>query len=386
MWRADVSNVTRTSAGEVDWDALRQEFPTLDRFTYLDTAKKAILPKRVELAMQEWIRDVYDNAGARAFSMEAIEDTRRSVASLFGVSENCVALVKNTSEGMNIIAQGLPFVPGDNVVISEFEHENNTFPWRKLASKGVEIRFAKPDAHGRIETSCYEDLIDSKTRVVASAWVAYGNGFRADIPSLARMCHSRGARLVIDGMQACGFLGTPILELGADAVVSGGHKALFSLAGAGFMYVREDFIPEIIPVYGAKFSYSSNDRMQPFPTFSEDAHRFEYGNPNFLGCWVQRISAEWLQEIGIVNIEARIRELTTYLMDQAEQKGFKLRTPRPWDERGAIVSFDLPGNAVEIVADLRKRGICVSEKDGYLRAGVHFYNDFEDMDRLLESL
>ena len=187
-------------------------------------------------------------------------------------------------------------------------------------------------------------------------------------------------------MQACGFLGTPILELGADAVVSGGHKALFSLAGAGFMYVKEDFIPEITPVYGAKFSYTSNDRMHPDPTFSEDAHRFEYGNPNFLGCWVQRRSAEWLREIGTDNIEARIRDLTSYLIDKAELKGLKIRTPKPWHDRGAIVSFDLSGNTSSIVADLRKRSICVSEKDGYLRAGVHFYNNFDDMDRLVESL
>ncbi len=381
-----MDDVKSASAGQVDWDALRQEFPTLERFTYLDTAKKAILPKRVEAAMQEWMSDVYQNAGASAFSMDGIEDTREAVASLFGVPARCVALVKNTSEGMNIIAQGLPFAAGDNVVISEFEHENNTFPWRNLSAKGVEIRFAKPDTDGRIETATYEKLIDEKTRVVACAWIAYGNGFRTDVPALARLCHDRGARLVVDGMQACGFLGTPLPELGADAVVGGGHKALFSLAAAGFMYVREDFIPEITPVYGAKFSYTSNDRMQPSPTFAEDAHRFEYGNPNFLGCWVQRRSAEWLQEIGTANIEARIRELTTYLMEQADRKGIKLRTPRPWHERGAIVSFDLPGDAAEIVADLRKKRICLSEKDGHVRAAVHFYNNKADIDVLIENL
>lgn len=369
-----------------DWDAIRKQFPTLGHFTYLDTAKKAILPRHVETAITEWMADVYENAGGRAFSMEAVEEARDAAAALLGVSPRHLALIKNTSEGMNIIAQGLPFARGDNVVISEYEHENNTFPWRKLTEKGVEVRWARPDKDGRIPTEHYAQVVDERTRVVAAAWVAYGNGFRTDIAALAQLCHGKGARLVVDGMQAVGFLATPLPELGADAVVAGGHKALFSLAGAGFMYVSEDFLPEITPVYGAKFSYTSNDRMQAAPQFASDAHRFEYGNPNFLGCWVQKHSADWLRNLGLHHIEARIRELTTYLIDKAEACGVKVRTPRAWEERAAIVSFDLPGDAVQIVRDLRTRRICVSEKDGHVRAAVHFYNNVADLDRLLENL
>lgn len=369
-----------------DWDAIRAEFPTLEKFVYLDTAKKAILPRTVERAIQEWLADIYEEAGFRAFSMDPIEDTRTAVARLVGAPPANIALIKNTSEGMNILAQGLPMAAGDNVLISEFEHENNTFPWRKLTEKGVEIRWVKPDPDGRVPTASYDRLIDARTRVVAAGWVVYGNGFRNDIPALAKACHAKGARLVVDGIQAVGFLDTPIAELGADAVVAGGHKALFSLAGAGFMYVADDLIGQINPPYAAKFSYTSNDRMQADPELNPDAHRFEYGNPNFLGCWVQKRSAEWLHAIGLDNIESRIRELTTYLMDQAEARQIKLRTPRDWHERAAIVSFDLPGDAAETVKSLRAQGICVSEKDGHVRAALHFYNNHADLDRLLDAL
>ncbi len=374
------------AADRPDWDAIRAEFPTLETFTYLDTAKKAILPRTVERAIQEWLADIYEEAGFRAFSMDPIEDTRNAVAQLVGAPAANIALIKNTSEGMNILAQGLPFAAGDNVVLSEFEHENNTFPWRKLTEKGVEVRWVIPDADGRVPTENYDRLIDENTRVVAAGWVVYGNGFRNDIPALAAACHAKGARLVVDGIQAVGFLDTPISALGADAVVAGGHKAMFSLAGAGFMYVADDLIGQVNPPYAAKFSYTSNDRMQPAPELNADAHRFEYGNPNFLGCWVQKRSAEWLHGIGLANIEARIRDLTTYLIEQAEARQIKVRTPRDWHERAAIVSFDLPGDAATTVKDLRAKNICVSEKDGHVRAALHFYNNEADLDRLLDAL
>ena len=378
---------------EPDWAAIRGEFPALGRFAYLDIAKKAILPRQAQAAAQAWFRDIDEEAGGRAFSMEEVEATRGAVAALVGAPVETVALIKNTSEGMNIIAQGMAFERGDNVVLSELEHENNTFPWRKLEEKGVELRWVRPDNQGRTPVSAYERHVDRRTRVVTVAWVVYGNGFRNDIPGLAALCKAHGARLVVDGMQALGFLSTPFTELGADAMVSGGHKALFSLAGAGLMVVREDFIPEITPPYGAKYSYQSNDRMQASPAYRHDAQRFDYGNPNFLGCWVQRRSAEWLMGIGLEAIEARIEAVTDYLIEGADRQGIAVRTPRPWAERGPIVSFDVGShrraggrNATELVARLRERDVCVSEKDGHVRAAVGLFNNHDDIDRLLLGL
>ncbi len=325
-------------------------------------------------------------SGAPAFSMSAVEETRDTVAEVFGAPAENVALVNNTSEGINIVAQGFPWEPGDNVVISEFEHENNTFPWRHLASRGVEVRWAKPDDGGRITVDQYEALADERTRILAVAWVAYGNGYRANLAAISAFCRERGIKLVVDGIQAVGILATPIAELGVDILVSGGHKSQFSLAGAGFMYTTTEMIELLTPPYAAKFSFTSNDRMQPNPELAHDARRFEYGNPNFAGRWVQRRSAERLREIGLVNIESRVRALTTWLIDEAERRQFKVRTPHPWEERAGIVSFDLGRHAGGAVDALRRNGIVVSEKDGHLRAAVHFYNNENDIDRLLDGL
>lgn len=376
-----------TPAGaEPDWVALRDEFPTTERFAYLDIARKAILPRRVAEDFSDWLADIHEDAGARAFSMDEVEATRRAVAATFGAAPERIALIKNTSEGINIVAQGYPWRDGDNVVISEFEHENNTFPWRHLAERGVQVRWARPDAQGRITVDGYRELVDGRTRVLACAWVAYGNGYRADLPALAQFSREHGIKLVVDGIQAVGVLAAPLESLGVDVLVAGGHKAQFSLAGAGFMYATREMTELLRPPYAAKYSFTSNDRMQESPELAHDSHRFEYGNPNFVGCWVQRRSAGFIQAIGLEHIEARVRALTTRLMDEAQRRQIKVRTPHPWEERAGIVTFDLGHHAGQTVDALRREGIVVSEKDGHLRAAVHFYNNEEDLDRLLVGL
>ena len=318
--------------------------------------------------------------------MECFEETREAVADVFGMPSSNLSLIKNTSEGVNIVAQGFPWREGDNVVISEFEHENNTFPWRHLKERGVEVRWAAPDVQGRITVDQYRGLVDDRTRIIAAAWVAYGNGYRADVPKVADFCHDRGIKLVIDGIQAVGVLATPIAELGADVFVTGGHKAQFSLAGAGFMYATDEMIEMLTPPYAAKYSFTSNDRMQALPELAHSGHRFEYGNPNFLGCWIQKRSAEFIAEIGLANIEARVQFLTTALMEEAKRRQFKIRTSRPWTERAGIVSFDVGGDAGKKQAELRAKNVVVSEKDGHLRSAVHFYNSEDDLTRFLDAL
>src|SRR5262245_11580579 len=369
-----------------DWRAVRKQFPTTDKLTFLNSGMKMILPRCVADAMHEWIDDVYDTAGEIAFAMTEIEKTRTVVAETFGASKDDISLIKNTSEGISIIAQGFPWRDGDNVVISEIEHENNTFPWRYLKSRGVETRFAKPDEQGRVTLDCYRTLVDKRTRIMALAWVAYGNGYRANLPELAAFCRARGVKLVVDGIQGVGVLATPISALGVDALIAGGHKAQLSLTGAGFMYTTPGLRGMITPPYAAKFSFTSNERFQPRLELAADGHRFEYGNPNFLGCYVQRRSAEFVRDIGLDRIEARVKELTTRLIEGAEQRQIRVRTPRPWAERAGLISFELGKPASATVAALKKKSVIVSQKDGFLRAGVHVYNNEEDIERLLHGI
>jgi selenocysteine lyase/cysteine desulfurase len=368
-----------------DWNSFRAAFPTTERFTYLDTARKGLVPVWVEAAMRSWMADVYDNAGFKAFSMEETETARAEVASTFGAPSQCVALVKNTSEGMNIIAQGLGIKPGENVVISVNEHENNTFPWRYLGGKGIDVRILPADENAMIPLDAYARAIDRKTRVVSIAWVSYGAGIRSNISEIAGLSRRHSALIVVDGIQATGILNQRVDSLGADAVICGGHKTLLSLAGAGFIYMREDLIADIAPPYAAKFSFTSLDRTVPDLRLAPDARRFEYGNPNFLGIWVQCNSARIIRKVGLDRIEQRVRTLSDRLIAGLDTLGIRVRTPRPWGQRAGIISMDFRQRAGEIVERLEQQRIIVSERDKFVRASLYACNNEADIDTLLNA-
>ena len=375
-----------TPAAAPDWDALRAQFPAASQFAYLDIGRKALLPLTVRTSMESWLDDVYENIGGNAFSMDGPEDTRDAIANVFGAPRENIALVKNTSEGINIVAAGFPWRDGDNVVISKLEHENNTFPWRHLQRRGIEIRWAEPDQQGRVTVDSYANAIDARTRIIAAAYVAYGNGYRADLPDVAQFCREKGIKLIVDAIQGIGVLAAPISSLGADVLCTGGHKAQFSLTGAGFMYITDEMIDLLDLTYAAKFSFTSIDRAVEKLELAPDAHRYEYGNPNFLGLWVQKRSAEFIHSIGLEHIEARVQSLTTYLIEELEARQFKVLTPRPWEERAGLISAAIDGNVDDIESSLRERGIIAAAKDGNIRAGVHFYNNADDIDCFVEGL
>ncbi len=368
-----------------DFATLRKEFPALELWTHFDIARKAPLPKCVDMGMQAYMHDVHQRAGETAFAEEEVERARETVARLVGVPPGTLAFIKNTSEGLNIVANGLALEPGDRVLITESEHEACVFPWRRLEKRGVEVGVVRT-RDGHLPVEAFIEEMDSRTRVVAVSWVTYGIGYRTNLPALGKVCRQRGIRLIVDGIQGVGVLATPLAELGADVVIAGGHKALLSHIGAGIMYCRENVISEIDPPYAAKFSFVSNDKWQKPLVLAHDAHRFEYGNPNFLGIWILRHSAEFIMEIGLAHIEERVKELTSYLFDRAEKERLPIATPRSWEERAGIVSFLMP-EPEKIQRELKAHCFIVNVKDGrYLRTATHFYNTEEEIDRLVELL
>ena len=368
-----------------DFGALRRQFPTLDNWVYLDTAAKAPLPKCAEEAMISYMADMWEQVGERAFSIQEIERARETLARLVGVSPSTVSFLKNTSEGINIVAHGLGLEAGDKVLISEFEHSACVLPWRRLEKIGVEVVVVR-GSDGRIPPESFIEKMDDRTRAVGVSWVAYGNGYRFDIPAIAAACRERDIVLAVDGIQAIGVLATPLTELGADVVVAGGFKGLLSPTGTGFLYCREGFASRIEPAYVARFSFESDDKWQQPLRLATDSSRFEYGNPNYLGIWVMRHSVELILDIGLDQIERQVEDLTTYLYERVEDRGFKVVTPKPWHERAGILSFDV--SKPEMVRQqLLDRRIVVNVRDGNtLRVAPHFYNTRQDIDTLVGAL
>jgi cysteine desulfurase / selenocysteine lyase len=369
---------TSRQARRPDWKALRAEFPTLAHWTYLDVARKTIAPRCQERALQEYIRDVYENAGADAWAATNIAETRALLAQLLGAKPAEIAFTKNTTEGLNIAAHAFDLRPGDNVVLTNMEHPANLWVWKHWEAKGVQIRYAK-HRNSRLPVDAFTEQMDGRTRVISTAYVTYGNGYRVHVPELGRICRERGIRLVVDGVQGAGILAAPLSKLGADIVAIGGHKGLFGLTGSGIVYCREDLVDKVKTSFVRAHVDSQFDYVRT-------AHRFEGGNPNFLGVRVLRAGAEFLQSVGLRHIEDRVRELTTACLRQLKAAGLQTATPDAWEERAQIVNVLAP-DAAGIMARLReKHRVVVNVKDGALRLSMSFSNNEDDIERAIGAI
>jgi cysteine desulfurase / selenocysteine lyase len=372
-----------------DWRSIRNEFPTLERWTYLDVARKTIPPRCQEQALLDYTRDVYDNAGANAWAASNTGSARAGLAALLGATPSEIAFTKNTTEGLNIAAHGFDLAPGDNIVLTNMEHLANVWVWKHWEARGVEIRYAR-HRDGRLPIEAFVEKMDGRTRVVSTAYVTYGNGYRVNVPELGRICRERDVKLVVDGVQAAGILALPLAALGADIVAVGGHKGLFGLTGSGIVYCREALVNELKTPFvkppasaGSASSLAYADKQFDYTSV---AHRFEGGNPNFLGVRVLERGTQFLQGIGLRHIEQRVRDLSTGCLRMIKAAGFRTETPDSWDERAHIVNVIVP-DATGVMQRLRENHAVVTNvKDDALRLSMSFFNNEEDIEKAVWAL
>ena len=372
-----------------DWAALRREFPTLAKCTYLDIARKTIPPLCQEQAVQSYFRDVYDHAGADAWSADNVALARAEMAQLLGAKPAEIAFTKNTTEGLTIAAHAFDLQAGDNIVLTDMEHVANIWPWKHWQQKGVQIRYAKNRA-GQLPVEAFMEQVDARTRVISTAYVTYGNGFRVDLPKLGTECRSRGIRLVVDGVQAAGLLAAPLSSLNADMIAIGGHKGLFGLTGTGILYCREELVDQVQTPFVKEPSAAGTNTVKAHLNSQFDyvriAHRFEGGNPNFLGVRVLRAGAKFLESVGLTHIEDRVQSLTSHCLAAMQKNNLKTETPEAWSERAQIINVIVPeaGGLMDVLRE--KHGIIVNVKDGRLRLSMSFFNNEEDIDKAVHAI
>lgn len=374
---------------DVDWFATRAEFPTLDRWTYLDVARKMIAPQCQERAVADYYRDVYQEAGAEAWAATGVAEGRTEIAALLGADAGEIAFTKNTTEGLVMAAHAFDLQPGDNIVLTDMEHVANIWTWKHWESRGVEIRFAK-NVEGRLPVESFLDAFDARTRVVSTAYITYGNGYRVDLPALGAACRDRGIRLVVDGVQAAGVIATPLRDLGADMIAIGGHKGLLGLTGSGVLYCRAELVdavrtPFVKPPAEAG-SAAARAHVNSQFDYVRIAHRFEGGNPNFLGVRVLRAGAKFLSGIGLSNIEQRVRHLSDVCLRAVRSNGLSTTTPSDWQQRAHIVNIQVP-DAGSIMNRLREQHrTIVNVKDEAIRVSMGFFNTEDEIERTVHAI
>ncbi|MFQ6075255.1 MAG: aminotransferase class V-fold PLP-dependent enzyme [Candidatus Bathyarchaeia archaeon] len=364
---------------------VREEFPITRNKVFLNHAGQSPPPKPVVDAMGGVMEEFSEGGTVSADLGEA----RRLFARLIDAEAGEIALVPNTSTGINIIANMLDYPRGSNVVVTDLEFPSVVYPWLR-AGLGVEVRYLK-NVGGKILLGDVERAVDDRTAVVAISHVEYPNGFRHDLGSLAGIAHEHGAYLLVDAVQSAGAMQIDVRRDGVDFLAASCYKWMLGPSGAGFLYVRRELVEGFEPPFVGWASV----RPEVFETvdfwdiwdlkLSETASRFEVGSPSLVSFVGAAAALRLILDVGIEKIEGRILGLTSHLIEGVKGLGFKLQTPEEEECRSGIVNFliDDPQGWVE---RLGERGIIVSARAKGLRASPHFYNTIKEIDCLLDEL
>jgi cysteine desulfurase / selenocysteine lyase len=372
----------------MDWTSLRNEFPVTRRWAFLDHAAVAAPTERARRALVEWTDDLSANGVVTEGRwLKRVEETRQLFGRLLNADPLDIAFVKNTSEGIDFVAEGFPWRPGDNVVTSADEYPANLYPWLNLQSRGVEVR--RVTSRGpRVDLDDFRAAMNARTRLVSLSFAEYASGFRNDLDAVSALCRERGAYFFVDAIQGLGVLPLDVQRTPVDFLSADGHKWLLGPEGAGVFYIRRELVELLRPVsvgwnsvVGAWDFATIDLRLKPH------AGRWENGTLNIGGVVALGASLGLLLEIGIDVIEKRVLELTDYLCERAHSADIEVFSSRLPGDCSGIVSLVVPGaDLKELVRRCRGAGIVVNQRAGRLRVSPHCYNTHEEIDRLVEVL
>ena len=371
-------------------EQIRSLFPAANEYTYLNSAAVSPIPTTAVDAVLSQLRDVSRNGSENYAEWISTKNRARGLlAEMLNVSAENIAFMRNTSDGFASVAGGLEWKKGDNIVSFEAEFPANFYPWRRVRDQfGVELRLC-PERKGRIDLDEFIGFIDGDTKVVAISAVQYASGFRADLARIGAAARNVGALFAVDIIQGLGAMSFDLPAQFVDVASSASHKWLCAPEGCGFIYLSDDARERIKPTFVGWISVETPwdfaDREQPF---KPNALAWESGT----GCsslfYGLEQSLLLLKSAGLGNIELYLGELSDYFCDQLASKNYEIVSSRAEAEKSAIVCIKHRGGQTpeEIANRLKAKRIVVSPRGDRLRISPHFYNNREDIDRLLAAL
>jgi selenocysteine lyase/cysteine desulfurase len=372
----------------MDWKALRSEFPMTKRWAFFDHAAVAPLSGRAQQAVGDWAADLAANGDANERRwVQRVEDVRRLAGRLLNADPLDLAFIKNTSEGVGIVAEGFPWRPGDNLVTAEEEYPANLYPWLNLAGRGVEVRRV-PSRDRRLEIDDLRAAIDGRTRLLSLSSVEFSSGFRNDLDTLGQLCRERGVYFFVDAIQSLGALPLDVQKTPVDFLAADGHKWLLGPEGAGILYVRRELVDLLHPVgVGWNSVVGSRDIGKIDFRLKPHAGRWESGSLNVAGITGLGASLELLLEIGIPAVAERVLGLTDYLCEQAARAGCEVYSSRRPEDKSGIVSLLVPNSDPRaLVKRCRAANVVINQRAGRVRVSPHCYNTADEVDELLKVL
>lgn len=371
----------------MSWTALREEFPVTQRWAFFDHAAVSPLPRRTRAALCAWADDLMDHGVVSdPHWVRRVAEVRTLAGRLLNADPLDVAFIKNTSEGIGFIAEGIRWQPGDNVVTAQEEYPANLYPWMNLAERGVEVRMVQSRGP-RVEIDDLRQAIDNRTRLLTLSFVEYSSGFRNDLDAVGQLCREKGIRFLVDAIQGLGVFPVDVQRTPIDFLAADGHKWLLGPEGAGIIYIRRERLNELRTVsVGWNSVVNSRDFSRLDFRLKPHAGRWENGTLNHSGITGLGASLELLLELGIPQVRERIRDLTDHLCTAAVRQGIAVFSSRVGEDWSGIVSLCVSGDLQALKQRCRAEGIIVNHRAGRLRVSPHCYNTHDELDRLLHLL
>ncbi len=366
---------------------MRKEFPVTEEYIFFDHARVAPLPERVRKAVTAFVDDAtrYGTAHYESWILE-LEHTRKKFAQLINADIDEVAFIKNTSEGISIVANGFDWQPGDNVVIPDIEFPANVYPWWNLKQRGVETRMVK-SIEGRV---LFDDLVkqvDDRTRILSISSVECNSGFRSDLNRTGAFCKEKGVLFFVDAIQSLGVLPMDVKKDHIDFLSADGHKWMLSVEGLGGFYISKEVMDRIRPVtMGWGNVINAANFMDYDFTLKEDAKKFEEGTPNTMSIYAFGAALDLLLEVGIDNIEKRVMHLGNCIITELNRRDIKVYSSTFSKERSGNISFILDQDVSPLYSYMMKNKVKLTVRDGLVRFSPHFYNTEDEILKVFDLL
>lgn len=334
------------------------------------------------------------------------EKGRSFIADVLGVNDETICFIESTSHGLGMIANSLPLVKEDNVLICDLEFLSTSLCWKRHAEKvGFEIR-PVPTTSGRVTLADFQKVADKNTKAIVVSSVQEINGYRVDLEAFSLFARKIGAYLLVDGIQEAGALNSRLGQVDIDVYCAGGHKWLGNPFGMGFMYINKKNLPVLEPDFYSYFNvkdppggwgaYLESPRRTPFDDLiiTSDASKFETGaTPNFIGAFALEKAFETIKNLGIDSIEKEVLARRRYLQERLMQAKVCINGSIEENTLSGICTFNLREGIEaekELMKFFKEKHICCSLRYisgiGGIRLSTHYYTSYEEIDYLIETL
>jgi len=368
-----------------------REFPITTQKVFLAHAATSPLPRRVSSVIQDYVQCAASQGQWGYLYTEIEKETRKYTAGLLGADEREIAFVSSTSTGLNLVARGISWEKGDNIVVADGDFPANIYPWLNLSDRGVKTKFIPRHKDGAVTLEDVKNIVDSNTRLVSLSSVNFVTGFKIDIASIGEYLHQRGIFFCIDAVQSLGA--APISVKYVDFLASSAHKWLLGPLGIGIFFVKRKHLEKLHPVLAGWKSVKFSQQYLTYDlSFLDSAQRYEPGSLNILGIIGLHAALELLLEVGIENIAARLEKLREIIVSSLWDKGYTIIGVTNRKQSSGITSFtSQKQDIIKLRHDLDACGFVVSLRDNLdgnkcIRVSPHFYNTEEEISRFLAKL